>query len=98
MFHPPRIPQWQWNGNGAGFQRVPVENPLNADVAPIANPFFSAVASRCWPNGRCWKCNGFINLLNLRLDLLNCNGFCNGLSVATSWTPVGIARGAIFDD
>ena len=40
MFHPPKIPQWQWNGNGMGFQRVPVENPLNADVAPVVDPFF----------------------------------------------------------
>ena len=30
------------NGNGTGFQRVPVLNgyPLNADVAPVADPFF----------------------------------------------------------
>ena len=40
MFHPPNIPQRQQNGNGTGFQRVPVENPLNADVAPVADPFF----------------------------------------------------------
>ena len=40
MFHPPKMPQRQRNGNGTGFQRVPVENPLNADVAPIADPFF----------------------------------------------------------
>ena len=56
MFHPPKIPQRQWNGNGTGFQRVPVENPLNADVAPIADPFFQlllTVVCRCWFNGRC---------------------------------------------
>ena len=40
MFHSPQIPQRQWNGNGTGFQRVPVENPLNADVAPVVDPFF----------------------------------------------------------
>ena len=40
MFHPPKIPQRQQNGNGTGFQWVPVENPLNADVAPVADPFF----------------------------------------------------------
>ena len=40
MFYPPKIPQRQWNGNGMGFQRVPIENPLNADVAPVADPFF----------------------------------------------------------
>ena len=40
MFHPPKIPQRQQNGNRTGFQQVPVENPLNADVAPVANPFF----------------------------------------------------------
>ena len=28
------------NGNRTGFQRVPIENPLNADVAPVADPFF----------------------------------------------------------
>ena len=33
---PPKSP----NGKGTGFQRVPVENPLNADVAPVADPFF----------------------------------------------------------
>ena len=49
MFHPPKIPQQQQNSNGTDFQRVPVENPLNADVAPIADPFFPAVARRCWP-------------------------------------------------
>ena len=40
MFHPPKIPQRQRNSNGTGFQWVLVENPLNADVAPIADPFF----------------------------------------------------------
>ena len=40
MFHPPKMPQWQQNGNGMGFQWVPIENPLNADVAPVAEPFF----------------------------------------------------------
>ena len=34
------MPQRQRNGNGTGFQRVPIENPLNADVAPVADPFF----------------------------------------------------------
>ena len=56
MFHPPKMPQRQRNGNGTGFQRVPVENPLNADVAPVADPFFQpllAVVYRCWFNGRC---------------------------------------------
>ena len=33
------------NGNGTGFQWVPIENPLNANVAPVADPFFS----RCCP-------------------------------------------------
>ena len=45
MFHPPKIPQRQWNGNGMGLQRVRVANPLNVNVAPIADPFFS----RCSP-------------------------------------------------
>ena len=61
MFHPPKMPQRQRNGNGTGFQRVPVENPLNADVAPVADPFFQpllAVVYRCWFNGRCCECNG----------------------------------------
>ena len=40
MFHPPKIPQRQWNGNGTGFQRVPVANPLNVNVAPIVDHFF----------------------------------------------------------
>ena len=40
MFHPPKIPRWQRNGNGTGFQWVPIENPLNADVALVADPFF----------------------------------------------------------
>ena len=56
MFHSPKMPQRQRNGNGTGFQRVPVENPLNADVAPVADPFFQpllAVVYRCWFNGRC---------------------------------------------
>ena len=81
MFHPPKIPQQQWNGNRTGFQWVPVANPLNADVAPVVDPFFElllAVVGRCWLNGHCWKCNGVINLLNLRLNLLNCNGFATG--------------------
>ena len=71
-----------------GFQWVPVENSLNADVAPVADPFFQpllAVVGRCWSNGHCWKCNGFINLLNLRLNLLNCNGFATGFPLQ----PVG---------
>ena len=56
MFHPPKMPQRQRNGNATGFERVPVENPLNADVAPVADPFFQpllAVVYRCWFNGRC---------------------------------------------
>ena len=56
MFHPPKIPQRQRNGNGTRFQWVPVENSLNADVEPIADPFFQpllAVVGRCWFNGRC---------------------------------------------
>ena len=56
MFHPPKMPQRQWNGNGTGFQWVPVENPLNADVVPVADPFFQpllAVVCRCWFNSRC---------------------------------------------
>ena len=88
MFHPPKMPQRQRNGNGTGFQWVPVENPLNADVAPVADPFFQpllAVVGRCWTNGRCWKCNGVINLLNLKLNLLNCNGFATGCPLQ----PVG---------
>ena len=28
------------NSNGTGFQRVPTENPLNANVAPVADPVF----------------------------------------------------------
>ena len=40
MLHPPKIPQRQWNGNGTGLERVPVANPLNADVVPIAHLFF----------------------------------------------------------
>ena len=40
MCHPPKIPQKQWNSNRMGFQRVPVANPLNADVVSVANPFF----------------------------------------------------------
>ena len=40
MFHPPKIPQPQWSGNGTGLQWVPVANPLNVEVAPVADPFF----------------------------------------------------------
>ena len=50
MFHPPKMPQRQRNSNRTGFQRVPVENPLNADVAPVAHPFFQpllTVVCRC---------------------------------------------------
>ena len=88
MFYPPKMPQQQRNGNGTSFQRVPVENPFNADVAPVADPFFQpllAVVGRCWFNGRCWKCNGFIDLLNLRLNLFNYNGFATGFPLQ----PVG---------
>ena len=56
MFHPPKIPQQQRNINRTGFQRVAVENPLNADVAPVVDPFFKpllAVVGHCWFNGRC---------------------------------------------
>ena len=56
MFHPPKMPQQQRNGNRTGFQRVPIENPLNADVAPVSDPFFQpllAVVGHCWFNGRC---------------------------------------------
>ena len=51
MFHPPRIPQRQRNGNGTGFQWVPVENPLNADVAPVADPFFQPLLAVVGPTG-----------------------------------------------
>ena len=40
MFHPPKIPQQQQNGNGTGLQWVPIANPLNADVAPVADQNF----------------------------------------------------------
>ena len=40
MFHPLKIPQQQRNGNGTGLQQIPNENPFNADVAPVADPFF----------------------------------------------------------
>ena len=49
MFHPPKIPQRQRNGNRIGFQRVPVENPLNADVVPIANPVFQPLLAVVGP-------------------------------------------------
>ena len=98
MFHPPKILQQQWNGNRTGFQRVPISKPLNANVAPIANPFFPTVAHRCWPNGHCWKCNGVINLLHLRLNFLNCNGFAIGCPLQPVGHPVAAATGAVFYD
>ena len=70
MFHPPKIPQRQWNGNRTGLQWVPIANPLNANMGPVVDPF-PPVVGRCWPNGHCWKCNGVINLLNY-------NGFATG--------------------
>ena len=63
-------------------QRVPVEKPLNADVAPVADPFFQPLLADV---GRCWKCNRFTDLLNLRLNFLNCNGFATGFPLQ----PVG---------
>ena len=70
MFHPPKMPQRQWNGNGTGFQRVPVENPLNANVAPAAG--------RCLPLLVQRPLLKMQRVLNLRLNLLNCNGFSTG--------------------
>ena len=55
---------------------------------PLLTRFFQPlldVVCHCWFNGRCRKCNGFINLLNLRLNLLNCNGFAMGFPLQ----PVG---------
>ena len=55
---------------------------------PLLTRFFQpflAVVGRCWFNSRCWKRNGFINLFNLRLNLLNCNGFVTGFPLQ----PVG---------
>ena len=40
MFHPPKIPQQQRDSNGTDFQWVPVANQLDANAAPVADPFF----------------------------------------------------------
>ena len=75
MFHPPKIPQRQRNGNGTGLQWVSVANPLKADMAPVADSFFQqflVIVSRYC------SCNGFTSLLNLGLNLLNYNGFAMG--------------------
>ena len=74
---PPKSP----NGNGTGFQWAPIENPLNADVAPVADPFFQPLLK-------------MQRVLNLRLNLLNCNGFSTGQPLQ----PVAVATGAVFDD
>ena len=75
MFHPPKILQWQRNGNGTSLQRVPIENLLNAEMAPVADPFFQLLLAII---GRCWIRSGIINLLNLELNLLNYNVFAMG--------------------
>ena len=44
------------NGNGTATEWVFNGYPLNADVAPVADPFFQpllAIVCRCWFNGRC---------------------------------------------
>ena len=51
-FHPPRIPQQQWNGNKTGWKWVTVADPLKSDVAPIVDPFFKpflAIATCFYP-------------------------------------------------
>ena len=72
MFHPPKIPQRQWNGNGTGLQRGPIANPLNVDVAPIVDPFFQPLLAVVG------SATGSLKLLNLELNLLNYNGFGTG--------------------
>lgn len=67
MFHPPKVPQWQWNGNGTSLQQVPVANQLKSDVASAAKPFFQPLLAIVVTT------TVFINLLNLRINLLNYN-------------------------
>ena len=67
MFHPPKLPQQQQNGNETGLQWVPIAKPSKTDLTPIALPFFSC----CWPllavvdpMAIVEATTGFINLLN----------------------------------
>ena len=63
MFHPPKNPQRQQNGNGMGFQWVPVENPLNADVGPVADPFFQPLLAVVGPTAIVGNATGSLNCL-----------------------------------
>ena len=67
MFHPPKIPQQQWNNNKTGLPRVPIANPLKANVAPIADPFFQPLLAVVDPAATVQPATGFINLLNLKI-------------------------------
>ena len=75
MFHPPKIPEPQQYSNRTGLQLVPVANLLNADVVLVADPFFQPLLAVV---GRCWICNGVIDLLSLGLNLFNYNSFGTG--------------------
>ena len=66
------------NGNGMGFQQVPIEDPLNADVAPIADPFFQPLLAVVGSTAYFENATGLLICFNLRLNLLNCNGFATG--------------------
>ena len=57
--------------NRMATEQVFNEYPLNVDVALVVDPFFQRLLVVV-------ECNGFINLLNLRLNLLNYNGFAMG--------------------
>ena len=67
MFHPPKIPQRQRNGNATGLLWVLIAHPLKCDVAPVVGC--------CRPLAIPNTAMGLINLINLGLNLLNCNGF-----------------------
>ena len=67
------------------------------------HPLLTRFFSRCWPllavvgsTAPCWKCNGFINLVNFRLNLLNCNGFATGFPLQPIGHPLQQQRAPFF--
>ena len=62
-------------------------------MAPVADPFFQPLLAVV---GRCWKWNGVINLLNLRLNMINCNGFTTGCSLQPVGHPLRQQRAPVL--
>ena len=67
---------------------------MKVDMAPMVDRLFHLLLVVIDPTAVAIATTGFINLINLRINLLNYNGWF----VATRCAPLAIAMGPNFDD